>query len=77
MPKKSKKDKSEANALDFSRARKVLFISLQSGVLLSLTGNIALVIFHALLEREQRWWCGQAPTVCLDPSPNALFHRKC
>jgi hypothetical protein len=63
LPKKSKKDKSEANALDFSRARKVLFISLQSGVLLSFTGNIALVIFHALLEREQRWWCGQAPTV--------------
>jgi hypothetical protein len=63
LPRKSQKDKSEENALDFSRARKLLFLSLQSGVLLSITGNVALVIFHALLEREQRWWCGQAPTV--------------
>lgn len=63
LPRKSSKDKSDANAIDFSRARKLLFISLQSGVLLSFIGNIALVIFHALLERDQRWWCGQAPTV--------------
>lgn len=63
LPKKSQKNKSEANAVDFSRPRKLLFISLQAGVLLSFVGNIALVIFHALLEREQRWWCGQAPTV--------------
>lgn len=71
LPRKSSQDKSEANAIDFSRARKLLFISLQSGVLLSLLGNIALVIFHALLEREQRWWCGQAPTVRISLShPN-------
>lgn len=63
LPRKSQKDGSEANAIDFSRPRKLLFISLQAGVLLSFTGNIVLVIFHALLEREQRWWCGQAPTV--------------
>lgn len=63
LPWKSQKDKSEANAVDFSRPRKLLFISLQAGVLLSICGNIALVIFHALLEREQRWWCGQAATV--------------
>lgn len=74
LPRKSQKDKSEKNALDFSRPRKLLFLSLQSGVLLSITGNVALVIFHALLERDQRWWCGQAPTVRHLAIPSLAAH---
>lgn len=66
LPRKNKRNaaaEAEASALDFSRARKVLFQSLQAGVLLTLCGNIALVVVHALVAREERWWCGQAPTV--------------
>ena len=62
--KKDKKDLSEANALDFSRPRKLLFQFLSAAVLLSLLGNIVLVIIHALVARNDRWWCGQATTVC-------------
>ncbi|KAK6425382.1 ATP-binding cassette-type vacuolar membrane transporter Hmt1, partial [Oleoguttula sp. CCFEE 5521] len=62
LPKKQKQENKKSQAADFSKTRKVLFIGLQAGVLLSLCGNIGLVIVHALVGREDRWWCGQAPT---------------
>lgn len=49
--------------LDFSKPRKLLFEWLSVGVLISLLGNIAVVIVHALYARKERWWCGQATTV--------------
>jgi hypothetical protein len=63
LPRKMNKDNTEATSLDFSRPRKLLFMALQAGVLLSFCGNIVTVIVHALYSREDRWWCGQAPTV--------------
>ncbi|KAK6440062.1 ATP-binding cassette-type vacuolar membrane transporter Hmt1, partial [Oleoguttula sp. CCFEE 5521] len=65
LPKKHKKEDTKSQAADFSKTRKLLFIGLQAGVLLSLCGNIGLVIVHALVGREDRWWCGQAPTIYL------------
>nr|POE62909.1 hypothetical protein CFP56_03812 [Quercus suber] len=62
------KDDSEHVDLDFSRPRKLLFQWLCVGVLATLLGNIVVVITHALFEREQRWWCGQAPTVWFNMS---------
>ena len=59
------KEPPPADSLDFSRARKLLFQWLTIGVLVSLGGNIVLVVTHALWEREEGWWCGQAPTVGL------------
>ena len=47
-----------------SRPRKLLFEWLMVGALATLAGNIVLVIVHALMERKENWWCGQAPTVC-------------
>ncbi|KAK5134005.1 hypothetical protein LTR08_007010 [Meristemomyces frigidus] len=63
LPQKNKKE--PAGILDFSRARKLLFQWLSLGVLATLAANVAVVVVHALLEREERWWCGQAPTVYL------------
>ncbi|KAK5165914.1 ATP-binding cassette-type vacuolar membrane transporter Hmt1 [Saxophila tyrrhenica] len=59
------KDTHPADALDFSRPRRLLFKWLSAGVLLSLLGNIVVVIAHALYAREEEWWCGQAPTIYL------------
>ena len=63
LPKKNKTESKTSNALNFSRPRKLLFEWLSVGVLATIAGNIAVVIVHALVEREERWWCGQAPTV--------------
>jgi ATP-binding cassette, subfamily B, vacuolar membrane transporter HMT1/ACLQ len=64
LPKKTNKpEPTIPTSLDFSRPRKLLFDWLSVGILLTLGGNIAVVIVHALVEREERWWCGQAPTV--------------
>lgn len=54
-----------ADSLDFSRSRRLLFEWLSVGVLLSLLGNIIVVLTHALYGRKEEWWCGQAPTVGL------------
>lgn len=65
LPKKTPaKEADEDGDLDFSRPRKLLFQWLSVGVLATLLANIVVVLVHALYEREQRWWCGQAPTVC-------------
>lgn len=69
LPKKNqnvaskKRSENEAKVVDFSRSRKLLFQALEAGVLLTICGNIALVIVHALVARQDHWWCGQAPTV--------------
>jgi hypothetical protein len=53
------------DSLDFSRPRRILFEWLSAGILLSLVGNIIIVLTHALYDRKHEWWCGQAPTVGL------------
>ena len=62
---KPKKDGDSIRALDFSRARKLLFQWLTVGVACSLLGNIIVVIVHALYSRKEGWWCGVAPVVSL------------
>ena len=54
----------EKKALDFSPSRKLLFIWLSVGVVLTFLGNAVIVIVHALLNRKENWWCGQAVVVC-------------
>jgi len=61
-PKKSNEGKKDI--LDFSRPRKLLFIWLSVGVLLTFLGNGALTVMHALYSRNEEWWCGQAYVVC-------------
>lgn len=69
LPKKSnqrKPSEEEINILGFSTPQRILFQTLQAGVLLSICGNIAVVIIHALAARQEHWWCGQAPTVSVN-----------
>lgn len=54
----------EKKALDFSPSRKLLFVWLSAGVVLTFLGNAVTVIVHALLDRKDNWWCGQAVVVC-------------
>lgn len=54
----------EKEALDFSPSRKLLFTWLSVGVVLTFLGNAATVIVHAVLDRKDNWWCGQAVVVC-------------
>ena len=54
----------EKKALDFSPSRKLLFTWLSAGVVLTFLGNVVTVIVHALLDRKDNWWCGQAAVVC-------------
>ncbi|QIW98414.1 hypothetical protein AMS68_003932 [Peltaster fructicola] len=65
LPKRGKKTGDEVNTIGFSRPQRLLFQALQAGVLLSICGNITVVVVHALVAREEHWWCGQAPTVYL------------
>jgi len=63
LPQKHQKEADIHNQLDFSKPRKLLFEWLSVGVIASLAANIVVVVVHALWEREENWWCGQAPTV--------------
>lgn len=48
---------------DFSRPRKLVFEWLSVALCLTWIGNAAVVIIHALYDRDEGWWCGEAPTV--------------
>lgn len=54
------KAKKAEKELDFSSSRKWIFKILSICVLLTLVGNAAVVIVHALLRRRENWWCGQS-----------------
>ncbi|KAK4626832.1 ABC transporter aclQ [Fulvia fulva] len=51
--------------LDFSRPRKLLFQWLSVAVIATFIANIVVTIVHALVARNDGWWCGEAPTVYL------------
>lgn len=61
--KKPPKEDDEHAYLDFSRPRKLLFQWLSLAVALTSLGNAVTVIVHALVERDQQWWCGQTVVV--------------
>jgi hypothetical protein len=57
---------------DFSRSRKLVFEWLSAGVCLTWIGNAAVVIVHALYDREDGWWCGQPTTVSFSHEKSAV-----
>lgn len=65
LPKHTKtiKDPEDGQLKDFTRPQKLLFQWLTVGVTCSFIGNIFVVLAHALVDRKEGWWCGQAPTV--------------
>ena len=52
------------NKDDFSPARKGLFNWIVFGSILTFVGNAVVVIAHAIVDREDGWWCGQHVAVC-------------
>ncbi|KAL9029514.1 MAG: hypothetical protein Q9196_002252 [Gyalolechia fulgens] len=63
LPSSKKRPKKKKNVLDFSPARKLLFIWLSAGAAATFVGNAVVVILHALLDRKNNWWCGEAVAI--------------
>jgi len=65
-PRQSKSaDKDKGGDFDFSksRTRRLLFSWLSVIVCATFVASAADIIVHALVKREEGWWCGQAPVV--------------
>lgn len=65
--KKSKAAKEEKKLEDFSQGRKLLFIWLSAGVIITFVANATNIVVHALTKRENGWWCGEATAVSGKP----------
>ena len=61
--KKAKEEREKRKSEDFSPARKFVFIYLSVGVIITFIGNAINIVIHALSERENGWWCGEATAV--------------
>jgi len=56
-------DKDKGGDVDFSNSRKLLFNWLSVIVCATFVASAADIVVHALVKREEGWWCGQAPVV--------------
>ena len=56
-------NKDEGGDADFTRPAKLLFNWLSVIVCATFVASAADIIVHALVKREDGWWCGQAPVV--------------
>lgn len=65
LPQKKSKpqDKDKSDVLDFSKPRKLLFEWLSVILSATFVASAGDVIAHALIKRDEGWWCGQAPVV--------------
>lgn len=70
----SKKTAKKQDVLDFSPARKLLFNWLSVGTIATFIGNATVVILHALVDREDHWWCGES--VAVSQSSSNQGHNK-
>jgi len=61
--KKSKEERERRKLKDFSPIRKLIFVWLSAAVIITFVGNAVNIVAHALDEREEGWWCGEAPAV--------------
>ncbi|KAL8907517.1 MAG: hypothetical protein Q9171_005832 [Xanthocarpia ochracea] len=63
LPRKPRKTPQGNNGLDFSPARKLLFNWLSVGTIATFVANAVVVITHALVDREENYWCGQSVAI--------------
>lgn len=47
----------------FNHMKRLVFIWISAGQILTFIGNAINVVAHALTERESGWWCGEATSV--------------
>ena len=70
--KKSKEEKEKRRQQDFSPVRKLVFIYLSAGVILTFIGSAINILVHALTKRENGWWCGEATSVSVHNTPGVF-----
>jgi len=64
LPKRNRKQvRDREEEVDFSRPRKLAFQWLSLALAFTFVANAANVVVHAVLERHEGWWCGQAAVV--------------
>ena len=63
LSKKAKKAAKRDPGPDLPRSRKVVFEWLSVAACLTFVADAINVVVHALYERKQGWWCGQAAVV--------------
>ena len=67
---------SEKSVPDFTPATRIVFHWLTVGAVLTFVLNAVVVVLHALVDRENDWWCGQDMAVsnafklCIDMAKN-------
>ena len=49
--------------IDFSPARKLSFSWISVAAILTFLGDAVIVMVHALMAKEENWWCGQSVVV--------------
>jgi len=80
--KKSKEEREKRKLEDFSPGRKLVFIWLSAGVITTLVANAFNIVVHALTNRENGWWCGEATAVSnngirtVSLMPTNIFHCR-
>jgi ATP-binding cassette, subfamily B, vacuolar membrane transporter HMT1/ACLQ len=57
----------------FSYAKRLVFVWLSVGLIFTFIGNALNIVVHALTERNDGWWCGEATTVS-DTHTSNLWH---
>ncbi|KAA8567666.1 hypothetical protein EYC84_008139 [Monilinia fructicola] len=60
---RTRQDKDKLKLQDFSPVRKLLFLWLSAGILVTFLGNAINIVVHALDKRENGWWCGEATAI--------------
>lgn len=63
---RASKDKKDSHA--FTLMQRLLFNWLAGGIILTFLANSINVLAHALAERKDGWWCGQATVVSIPHS---------
>jgi ABC-type transport system involved in Fe-S cluster assembly fused permease/ATPase subunit len=76
LPRSAKKSREEREKLklqDFSPVRKLVFLYLSAGVIITFVASAVNIIIHALTKRENGWWCGESTAVSGNCSRVHLF----
>ena len=60
---KTKEAKEKIKLQEFSSGRRLLFLWTSIALIGTFVGNAVNIIAHALVEREEGWWCGESTAV--------------
>ena len=55
--------KKTQQTIDFSPTRKLFFSWISVAAILTFLGDAILIMVHALMDKEDNWWCGQSVVV--------------